>query len=98
MGKKVYKAADVQIITEGSVVDFDLFITNETKTTMSVLIAKNSVVDGTMKVRLRDSILMSKTRTPIISMSLIISKALPKMSVSLSDKKQLWYTPKPQKL
>ena len=54
MGKKVYKAADLQIITEGSVVDFDLFITNETKTAMSVLIAKNSMIDGTMKVRLRE--------------------------------------------
>lgn len=54
MAKKVYKAADLQIITEGSVVDFDLFIANETKTAMSVLVAKNSVIDGTMKVRLRE--------------------------------------------
>jgi hypothetical protein len=54
MGKKVYKAADLQIITEGSVVDFDLFIANETKTAMSVLVAKNSLIDGTMKVRLRE--------------------------------------------
>jgi putative nucleotidyltransferase with HDIG domain len=54
MGKKVYKAADLQIITEGSIVDFDLFIANETKTAMSVLVAKNSLIDGTMKVRLRE--------------------------------------------
>ena len=54
MGKKIYKAADLQIITEGSIVDFDLFVTNETKTAMSVLVAKNSIIDGTMKVRLRE--------------------------------------------
>lgn len=41
-------------MTEGSFIDFDLFVANETKTKMSVLVAKNSVIDGIMKVKLRE--------------------------------------------
>lgn len=54
MSQKKYKSANLQILTEGSYVDFDLYLTDETKTKMSVLIPKNSVIDGIMKVRLRE--------------------------------------------
>lgn len=54
MRQKKYKSANLQILTEGSYVDFDLYLTDETKTKMSVLIPKNSIIDGIMKVRLRE--------------------------------------------
>jgi HD-GYP domain-containing protein (c-di-GMP phosphodiesterase class II) len=54
MSQKKYKSADLHILTEGSCIDFDLYLTNETKTKMSVLIPKNSIIDGIMKVKLRE--------------------------------------------
>lgn len=54
MAKKRYKAIDKRLITEGSAVDFNLFLPNETKTVMSVFLQSDTVVDGDAKVRLRE--------------------------------------------
>lgn len=52
--KKQYKAIDKRLITEGSTVDFNLFLTNETKTAMTLFIQSDSAVDSNTKVKLRE--------------------------------------------
>ncbi len=52
--QKKYTAIDKRLITEGSCIDFDLFLTNEAKTSMRIFLKSDSTVDGNMKVRLRE--------------------------------------------
>lgn len=54
MNKKRYKAIDKRLITEGSQIDFNLFLTNESKTTMSLFLQSDTAVDGNAKVKLRE--------------------------------------------
>lgn len=54
MGKKRYKPIDKRLITEGDQIDFNLFLTNETKTAMSLFLQSDTAVDGNAKVKLRE--------------------------------------------
>jgi HD-GYP domain-containing protein (c-di-GMP phosphodiesterase class II) len=54
MNKKRYKAIDKRLITEGSQIDFNLFLTNETKSAMTLFLQSDTAVDGTAKVKLRE--------------------------------------------
>lgn len=54
MGQKRYKLIDKRLITEGAAVDFNLFLHNDAKTSMSVFLQSDTVVDGNAKVRLRE--------------------------------------------
>lgn len=54
MNKKRYKAIDKRLITEGSEIDFNLFLTNDTKTVMSLFLQSDTAVDGNAKVKLRE--------------------------------------------
>lgn len=54
MNKKRYKAIDKSLITEGSQIDFNLFLTNESKTAMSLFLQSDTAVDGNAKVKLRE--------------------------------------------
>lgn len=54
MGKKRYKPIDKRLITEGAQIDFNLFLTNESKTAMSLFLQSDSAVDGNAKVKLRE--------------------------------------------
>jgi len=54
MSQKKYTSIDKRLITEGSHIDFDLFLTNETKTAMSLFLQSDSAVDGNAKVKLRE--------------------------------------------
>ena len=54
MNKKRYKAIDKRLITEGSQLDFNLFLTNEAKTAMSLFLQSDTAVDGNAKVKLRE--------------------------------------------
>lgn len=52
--KKRYKSIDKRLLTEGSAIDFKVFLTNDTKTVMSVFLQSHTVIDGEAKVRLRE--------------------------------------------
>jgi len=54
MSKKRYKGIDKRLLTEGSYVDFNLFLPNSTKTVMTVFLQSDTVVDGDLKVALRE--------------------------------------------
>lgn len=54
MRKKRYKAIDKRLITEGSEISFNLFLTNDTKTEMSLFLQSETAVDGDAKVKLRE--------------------------------------------
>ncbi|HZF71564.1 HD-GYP domain-containing protein [Sulfuricurvum sp.] len=54
MNKKRYKAIDKRLITEGSQISFNLFLTNETKSAMSLFLQSDTAVDGNAKVKLRE--------------------------------------------
>ncbi len=54
MNKKRYKAIDKRLITEGSQIDFNLFMSNETKSAMSLFLQSDTAVDGDAKVKLRE--------------------------------------------
>ncbi|MFY9142555.1 HD-GYP domain-containing protein [Sulfuricurvum sp.] len=54
MSQKRYKAIDKRLITEGSQLDFDLFLSNDTKTSMSLFLQSDTAVDGNAKVKLRE--------------------------------------------
>ncbi|MGA9046774.1 HD-GYP domain-containing protein [Sulfuricurvum sp.] len=54
MSKKRYKPIDKRLITEGAQIDFNLFLTNETKTEMSLFLQSDTAVDGNAKVKLRE--------------------------------------------
>lgn len=54
MKEKRYKRIDKRLITEGSKIDFNLFLPNETKTAMSLFLQSHTAVDGTAKVKLRE--------------------------------------------
>ena len=53
-GKKVYKKIDKRLITEGAMIDFNVFEPDATKTRMSLFLQSDSMVDGDSKVRLRE--------------------------------------------
>lgn len=52
--QKRYKLIDKRLITEGSQIDFNLFLPNETKTSMSLFLQSHTAVDGEAKVKLRE--------------------------------------------
>jgi putative nucleotidyltransferase with HDIG domain len=54
MKQKTYKRIDKRLITEGSQIDFDLFLPNETKSAMSLFLQSDTAVDGNTKVKLRE--------------------------------------------
>lgn len=56
MGVKVkrYKSIDKRILTEGEKISFTLYLPNETKTNMTLFLAKDTVIGGNDKVRLRE--------------------------------------------
>jgi putative nucleotidyltransferase with HDIG domain len=54
MKQKKYKRIDKRLITEGSQIDFNLFLTNETKNAMTIFLQSDSSVDGNTKVKLRE--------------------------------------------
>lgn len=54
MNKKRYKVIDKRLITEGSQIDFNLFLPNETKSAMSLFLQSDTAVDGNAKVKLRE--------------------------------------------
>lgn len=54
MKQKKYKRIDKRLITEGSQIDFNLFLTNESKNAMTIFLQSDSAVDGNTKVKLRE--------------------------------------------
>lgn len=52
--RKKYLSIDKHIITEGAVLDFQVYLPNDTKTAMSLFLQSESMVDGNAKVRLRE--------------------------------------------
>jgi HD-GYP domain-containing protein (c-di-GMP phosphodiesterase class II) len=54
MKQKKYKRIDKRLITEGSQIDFNLFLTNETKNAMTIFLQSDSAVCGDTKVKLRE--------------------------------------------
>jgi len=54
MKQKKYKRIDKRLITEGSQIDFNLFLTNESKNAMTLFLQSDSSVDGNTKVKLRE--------------------------------------------
>lgn len=54
MKQKKYKRIDKRLITEGSQIDFNLFLTNESKNAMTIFLQSDSAVDGDTKVKLRE--------------------------------------------
>jgi putative nucleotidyltransferase with HDIG domain len=54
MKQKKYKLIDKRLITEGSQIDFNLFLPNETKSAMSLFLQSDTSVDGNAKVKLRE--------------------------------------------
>lgn len=54
MKQKKYKRIDKRLITEGSQIDFNLFLPNETKSAMSLFLQSDTAVDGNAKVKLRE--------------------------------------------
>lgn len=54
MKQKRYKLIDKRLITEGSQIDFDLFLPNAAKSAMSLFLQSDSAVDGNAKVKLRE--------------------------------------------
>lgn len=54
MKQKTYKRIDKRLITEGSQIDFNLFLPNETKSAMSLFLQSDTAVDGNTKVKLRE--------------------------------------------
>jgi len=51
---KRYKSIDKRLITEGELLEFTTYESNDTKTQMSLFLQSDSVVDGNSKVRLRE--------------------------------------------
>lgn len=49
-----YKSIDKRVLTEGERLDFQLYIPNETKTSMGLFLQSDTVIDGNSKVRLRE--------------------------------------------
>jgi len=54
MKQRKFKRIDKRLITEGSKIDFNLFLPNETKSAMSLFLQSDTAVDGNAKVRLRE--------------------------------------------
>lgn len=52
--QKKFFSIDKRLITEGAKIDFKLYQSNETKTTMSVFLQSDTVIDGNAKVKLRE--------------------------------------------
>lgn len=49
-----YKSIDKRILTEGELLNFQLYIPNETKSVMGLFLQSDTVLDGNSKVRLRE--------------------------------------------
>jgi putative nucleotidyltransferase with HDIG domain len=49
-----YKSIDKRVLTEGEKLDFQLYIPNETKTSMGLYLDCNTIINGNDKVRLRE--------------------------------------------
>lgn len=49
-----YLRVDKRLITEGEMIDFDLYLADDAKTHMTTFLQSHSVVDGNAKVRLRE--------------------------------------------
>lgn len=54
MKQRKFKRIDKRLITEGSKIDFNLFLPNETKSAMSLFLQSDTAVDGNAKVKLRE--------------------------------------------
>ena len=54
MRQKKYKRIDKRLITEGSQINFNLFLPNESKSAMSLFLKSDTAVDGNAKVKLRE--------------------------------------------
>lgn len=54
MKQKKYKRIDKRLITEGSQINFNLFLPNESKSAMSLFLQSDTAVDGNAKVKLRE--------------------------------------------
>jgi HD-GYP domain-containing protein (c-di-GMP phosphodiesterase class II) len=54
MKQKKYKRIDKRLITEGSQIDFNLFLPNEARTAMTLFLQSDTAVDGNAKVKLRE--------------------------------------------
>jgi len=54
MKQKKYTSIDKRLITEGSNIDFNLFLSNESKNVMTLFLQSDSAVDGNAKVKLRE--------------------------------------------
>jgi HD-GYP domain-containing protein (c-di-GMP phosphodiesterase class II) len=54
MKQKKYTSIDKRLIMEGSNIDFNLFLSNETKNVMSLFLQSDSAIDGNTKVKLRE--------------------------------------------
>jgi len=52
--RKKYLSIDKHVITEGAMLDFEVYLPNESKTAMSLFLQSETVVDGNDKVRLRE--------------------------------------------
>lgn len=51
---KRYKSIDKRVITEGEKIDFTIYLTNETKTNMTLFLQSDTVVDNQSKARLQE--------------------------------------------
>ncbi len=54
MKQKKYKRIDKRLITEGSKINFNLFLPNETKSAMSLFLQSDTAVDADAKIKLRE--------------------------------------------
>lgn len=54
MKQRKFKRIDKRLITEGSKIDFNLFLPNETKSAMSLFLQSDTAVDGNAKIKLRE--------------------------------------------
>jgi HD-GYP domain-containing protein (c-di-GMP phosphodiesterase class II) len=52
--QKKFISIDKRLLTEGEIVDFEVYEANTTKSAMTLFLQSNSVVDGNMKVHLRE--------------------------------------------
>jgi HD-GYP domain-containing protein (c-di-GMP phosphodiesterase class II) len=49
-----YKSIDKRVITEGEVIDFEIYLSNDTKTVMTLFLQSDTVIDAHRKLRLRE--------------------------------------------
>ncbi|WP_295052422.1 HD-GYP domain-containing protein [Sulfuricurvum sp.] len=51
---KRYKSIDKRVITQGEIIDFTIYLRNDTKTAMTLFLQSDTVVDTRSKIRLRE--------------------------------------------